>query len=128
MKPIGYEDPRLDAIFSALSDPTRRAILFRLVSGEASVGELAEPFDVSQPAVSKHLKVLERAGLISRGREAQTRPCRLETAPLAFAHDWLGRQREIWERNFERLDDLLEEMQGKAGKRRRAPRPRRRRS
>ncbi|RZU42154.1 DNA-binding transcriptional ArsR family regulator [Edaphobacter modestus] len=100
----------LDATFAALADPTRRAILLRLVQGEATVVELAEPFAMSQPAISKHLKVLERAGLISRGRDAQRRPCRLEAQPLAEANEWLERYRECWEQNFERLDVLLEEM------------------
>jgi DNA-binding transcriptional ArsR family regulator len=93
-----------------LADPTRRAILSRLVQGEATVAELAEPFAMSQPAISKHLKVLERAGLISRGRDAQRRPCRLEARRLAEANEWLERYRECWELNFERLDGLLEEM------------------
>ena len=101
---------RLDATFSALADPTRRAILARLASGEASVLELAEPFDMSQPAISKHLKVLERAGLISRGRDAQRRPCRLEARPLAEANEWLEGYRQFWEASFQRLDALLEEM------------------
>ncbi len=101
---------RLDATFSALADPTRRAILARLASGEASVVELAEPFDMSQPAISKHLKVLERAGLISRGRDAQRRPCRLEARPLAEANEWLEKYREYWEQSFERLEGLLEGM------------------
>ena len=100
----------LDSTFAALADPTRRAILARLVSGEASVMELAEPFAMSQPAISKHLKVLESAGLISRGRDAQRRPCRIEAAPLAAATGWLERYRTIWEGNFLRLDALLEEM------------------
>ena len=104
------EATRLDATFSALADPTRRAILARLASGEASVLELAEPFDMSQPAISKHLKVLERAGLISRGRDAQRRPCRLEAQPLAEANEWLEKYREYWEQSFERLDGLLESM------------------
>ena len=104
------EATRLDATFSALADPTRRAILARLASGEASVLELAEPFDMSQPAISKHLKVLERAGLISRGRDAQRRPCRLEAQPLAEANEWLEKYREYWEQSFERLDALLEGM------------------
>lgn len=111
MQPQGYE--RLDATFAALADPTRRAILMRLAAGEASVTELAEPFDMSQPAISKHLKVLERAGLISRGRDAQRRPCRLEAVPLAEANEWLERYREIWEAAYQRLDALLEEMKGK---------------
>jgi DNA-binding transcriptional ArsR family regulator len=101
---------RLDATFAALADPTRRAILTRLASGEASVMELAKPFAMSQPAISKHLKVLERAGLISRGRDAQRRPCRIEAKPLAEADDWLEEYRRIWEENFERLDALLEEL------------------
>ena len=101
---------RLDATFFALADPTRRAILSRLAGGEASVLELAEPFDMSQPAISKHLKVLERAGLISRGRDAQRRPCRLEAQPLAEANEWLEKYREYWEQSFERLDGLLESM------------------
>ena len=101
---------RLDAAFSALADPTRRAILARLATGEASVTELAEPFAMSQPAISKHLKVLERAGLITRSREAQRRPCRLEAKPLAEANEWLERYRQIWEGNFQRLDALLDEM------------------
>jgi DNA-binding transcriptional ArsR family regulator len=102
--------PDLDAIFAALADPTRRAIVARLVEGEASVAELVEPFAMSQPAISKHLKVLERAGLISRGRDRQRRPCRLEAQPLAEANQWLERYREAWEQNFARLDLLLEEM------------------
>jgi len=102
--------PRLDATFAALADPTRRAIVARLAVGEATVMELAEPFDMSQPAVSKHLKVLENAGLISRGRDAQRRPCRLEPQVLADASGWLDHYREVWERNFRRLDALLEEM------------------
>jgi DNA-binding transcriptional ArsR family regulator len=100
----------LDTTFAALADPTRRAILARLVQGEASVQELAEPFAMSQPAISKHLRVLERAGLISRGRDAQRRPCRLEAQPLAEANEWLERYRECWEQNFQRLDALLEEL------------------
>ncbi len=101
---------QLDATFAALADPTRRAILARLASGEASVMELAEPFAMSQPAISKHLKVLERAGLISRGRDAQRRPCRLEAQPLAAANEWLEAYRRFWEGSFQRLDDLLLEM------------------
>jgi DNA-binding transcriptional ArsR family regulator len=104
---------RLDATFAALADPTRRAILARLASGEASVMELAEPFAMSQPAISKHLKVLERAGLISRGHDAQRRPRRLEAKPLAAANQWLERYRRYWEENFRRLDVLLEELQTK---------------
>jgi DNA-binding transcriptional ArsR family regulator len=113
---------RLDATFAALADPTRRAILARLASGQASVTELAEPFAMSQPAISKHLKVLERAGLISRGREAQRRPCRLEAGPLADATKWLGRYRRFWEGSFARLDDLLVELKTKQKKRRRTKR------
>ncbi|RWE31281.1 MAG: ArsR family transcriptional regulator [Mesorhizobium sp.] len=104
---------QLDATFAALADPTRRAILARLMDGEASVMELAEPFAMSQPSISKHLKVLENAGLISRGRDAQRRPCRLEAKPLAEANDWLERYRKIWEGNFQRLDVLLAAMQAK---------------
>jgi DNA-binding transcriptional ArsR family regulator len=113
MQPTGYErvspDP-LDATFMALADPTRRAILARLAAGDASVTELAEPFAMSQPAISKHLKVLERAGLISRGKVAQRRPRRLEARPLAEATAWLERYREFWEANFQRLDGLLDEL------------------
>jgi DNA-binding transcriptional ArsR family regulator len=109
----------LDATFAALADPTRRAILFRLASGEASVAELAAPFAMSQPAISKHLKVLERAGLVSRGRDAQRRPSRLEAKRLAEASDWLERYRQTLESSFQRLDDLLEEMKGKEEKRKR---------
>lgn len=102
---------RLDATFAALADPTRRAILTRLASGEASVTELARPFAMSQPAISKHLKVLERAGLISRRREAQRRPCRIEGKPLADASGWLEGYRRFWEGRFQRLDALLDELQ-----------------
>lgn len=102
---------QLDATFAALADPTRRAILARLASGEASVSELAAPFDMSQPAISKHLKVLERAGLVTSGREAQRRPRRMEPAPLAEAAEWIERYRKIWEGNYQRLDALLEELQ-----------------
>jgi DNA-binding transcriptional ArsR family regulator len=101
---------RLDATFAALADPTRRAILARLAGGDASVLELAKPFAMSQPAISKHLKVLERAGLISRGRDAQRRPCRIEAKPLAEADKWLEEFRRIWEGNFQRLDALLDEL------------------
>src|ERR1700722_4639424 len=103
----------LDATFSALADPTRRAILARLTSGDANVTELARPFDMSQPAISKHLKVLERAGLISRGRDAQSRPCRLETRRLREATEWMERYRGFWDESFGRLDGLLEEMKAK---------------
>jgi len=102
---------RLDATFAALADPTRRAILARLAQGEGSVTELAEPFAMSQPAISKHLKVLERAGLISRSRDAQRRPRRLEGQPLAEASKWLEDYRRFWETSFSRLDDLLDELQ-----------------
>lgn len=101
---------RLDATFAALADPTRRAILARLAAGEASVSELAKPFAMSQPAISKHLKVLERAGLVSHTTRAQQRPRRLEARPLAEATEWLERYRALWEKNFLRLDDLLEEL------------------
>ena len=104
---------RLSATFAALADPTRRAILTRLTSGEASVSELAEPFEMSLPAVSKHLKVLERAGLITRGRAAQWRPCRLEAAPLKDAADWLEEYRRFWEESFDRLEEYLRELQEK---------------
>jgi DNA-binding transcriptional ArsR family regulator len=100
----------LDATFAALADPTRRAILARLANGEASVNELAKPFAMSQPAISKHLKVLERAGLITRGRDAQRRPCRIEARPLAEANDWLEGYRQFWESQFQRLDALLDEL------------------
>src|SRR5262245_43162100 len=100
---------QLDATFLALADPTRRAILARLATGEATVTELVAPFKLSQPAISKHLKVLERAGLISRGRDKQRRPCRIEAAPLAEANEWLEGYRKIWEANFAKLDDLLDE-------------------
>src|SRR5919198_3237095 len=106
MELSGYINPRLDATFAALADPTRRAILARLALGEASVNELAEPFAMSQPAISKHLKVLERAGLISRGRDAQRRPCRLEAGRLKAATDWLEAYRAYWEESFQRLDNL----------------------
>ena len=119
MKLSGYEvgdASLLDATFAALADPTRRAILARLALGEASVTELAEPFAMSQPAISKHLKVLERAGLISRGRDAQRRPCRIEAQPLAEASAWLERYRRIWEANFQRLEGLLEELKAQEKK------------
>ena len=105
----------LDATFAALADPTRRAILARLATGEATVTELARPFAMSQPAVSKHVKVLERAGLITRGREAQKRPCRIAAQPLAEATGWLEEYRRIWEGNFRRLDALLDELKADAG-------------
>ncbi len=103
--------PDLDTTFAALADPTRRAILARLASGEASVQELAAPFDMSLPAVSKHLKVLERAGLVARGRDAQRRPCRLVAAPLRDVADWAERYRRFWEESLDRLDDYLRELQ-----------------
>ena len=103
-------DDRLSATFGALADPTRRAILARLASGEASVTELAEPFAMSMPAISKHLKVLERAGLISRSREAQWRPCRLEAAPLQEIAGWMEHYRRFWEESFDRLDDYLQQL------------------
>jgi DNA-binding transcriptional ArsR family regulator len=114
MQLMGYERqsaPGLDATFAALADPTRRAILGRLATGEASVAELAEPFAMTQPAISKHLKVLERAGLVSQGRDAQRRPRRLEAAPLAEATAWLERYRKFWRGRFKALDDLLAELQ-----------------
>ncbi len=98
---------RLDATFAALADPTRRAILARLAAGEASVQELAAPFDVSLPAISKHLKVLERAGLVARGRDAQRRPCRLTAAPIREVAEWAERYRRFWDESFDRLDDYL---------------------
>jgi DNA-binding transcriptional ArsR family regulator len=119
MEPSGYgmnAPERLDATFAALADPTRRAILARLALGEASVAELAEPFDMTQPAVSKHLRVLERAGLISRGRDAQRRPSRLEAKPLEKATEWLEDYRKFWERRFESLDSLLDEMKASKAK------------
>jgi DNA-binding transcriptional ArsR family regulator len=100
----------LDATFAALADPTRRAILARLARGEASVKELAEPFAMTQPAISKHLKVLERAGLVSRGRDAQRRPCRIEAEPLRDATEWLVGYRQFWAESYERLDALLGEL------------------
>jgi DNA-binding transcriptional ArsR family regulator len=120
MEPVSYGQMapnQLDATFAALADPTRRAILARLASGDASVTELAEPFTMSQPAISKHLKVLERAGLISRGRDAQRRPRRLEAQRLAEATQWLEAYREIWESNYQRLDALLDVMKTEERKR-----------
>jgi len=107
---------RLDATFSALADPTRRAILARLARGDASVMELAAPFAMSQPAISKHLRVLERAGLISRGRDAQRRPCRLEARPLRDASGWIERYREFWDASFDALDGVLEDLKKTARK------------
>ena len=112
----------LDATFAALADPTRRAILARLASGEASVTELAEPFDMSLPAVSKHLRVLERAGLIARARVAQLRPCRLDAAPLEQVAEWLERYRAIWEGRLDRLDTYLDQLKAKEKKHARKPR------
>jgi|SRR5438105_6486853 len=122
-------DRHLDATFAALADPTRRAILARLTLGEASVTELAKPFEMSLPGISKHLKVLQRAGLIARGQRAQWRPCRLEAGPLKDVADWVGHYRRFWTASFDRLDDYLREVQRKekrhAGKRgRRTPRTR----
>jgi DNA-binding transcriptional ArsR family regulator len=108
---------RLSATFSALADPTRRAILARLALGETSVTELAEPFAMTLPAVSKHLKVLERAGLITRGREAQWRPCRIEPGALKGVDDWLEEYRRLWEERLDRLDDYLQRIQAKESKR-----------
>lgn len=120
MKPYGYElshrdrpgetGEQLDETFAALADPTRRAILAQLARGEATVTELAKPFQMSQPAISKHLKVLERAGLVRRGRDAQRRPCRLEAAPLRAAVDWLENYRDYWQESYQRLDSLLAEL------------------
>ena|ERR687892_273416 len=103
---------QLDRVFSALADPTRRAMLARLASGEATVTELAAPFDISLPAISKHLKVLERAGLIVRGRERQWRPARLDATPLREVAEWAERYRRFWEESYDRLDEYLEELQG----------------
>jgi DNA-binding transcriptional ArsR family regulator len=118
---------QLSTTFAALADPTRRAILARLALGESSVSELAEPFEISLPAVSKHLKVLERAGLIVRSREAQWRPCRIEAAPLREVADWVGRYRRIWEARLDRLDAYLRELDSKEKKHARKGRKRRRR-
>ena len=112
----------LSTTFAALADPTRRAILARLASGQCSVTEIAEPFEMSLPAVSKHLKVLERAGLIARGREAQWRPCRLDAGPLKEVADWVERYRQHWEESFDRLDAYLREIQGKEKKHARSKR------
>jgi len=106
----------LDATFAALSDPTRRAILARLAMGETTVNELAEPFPISAPSITKHLKVLERAGLIRRSRDAQRRPCRLEAAPLREVAEWIGRYRRFWEQNLNRLDDYLSTLHTKETK------------
>ncbi|HKD82272.1 MAG TPA: metalloregulator ArsR/SmtB family transcription factor [Candidatus Angelobacter sp.] len=117
---------RLDATFAALADPTRRAILARLATGDTSVMDLAKPFEMSQPAISRHLRVLERAGLISSGRDAQRRPRRIEARPLAEASDWLENYRKFWESSFERLDALLDEMKNLDRKTRGKPRRSRR--
>jgi DNA-binding transcriptional ArsR family regulator len=111
----------LDTTFAALADPTRRAILARLAKGNASVMELAKPFEMSQPAISKHLKVLERAGLISRGRDAQRRPCHLEATPLREATDYLERYRQQWEERFVALDNVLDDLKQSKSKRKRNP-------
>ncbi|HKX25342.1 MAG TPA: metalloregulator ArsR/SmtB family transcription factor [Actinomycetota bacterium] len=110
---LGTADLELDRTFAALADPTRRAILARLASGEATVTELAEPFEISLPAVSKHLKVLERAGLVARGRERQWRPARLQAGPLRDVAEWAERYRRFWEERYDRLDEYLEELQGR---------------
>jgi DNA-binding transcriptional ArsR family regulator len=127
MEPLSYgglPPERLNATFMALADPTRRAILARLAGGEASVMDLAAPFAMSQPAISKHLKVLERAGLVSRGRDAQRRPCRIEAKPLAEATGWLERYRGLWEGNFQRLDAVLVDLKTEPKKVKRAKRRR----
>lgn len=129
MQLIGYAgaaSSRLDATFAALADPTRRALLSRLIEGEASVTELAQPFDMSQPAISKHLKVLERAGLVTRGRDAQRRPVKVEPKPLAEAAAWLDTYKRTLERRFQRLDALLDELQAKPKPKPRRSPPRRR--
>ncbi|MGB9990449.1 ArsR/SmtB family transcription factor [Massilia sp. SM-13] len=110
------ENDHLSLTFAALADPTRRAILARLAEGEASVSELSEPFDISQPAITKHLKVLEKAGLISRGRQAQWRPCRLEAEPLKQATGWMEQYRQFWEERLDRLETYLIELQAKENK------------
>ena len=129
MEPLSYgriPAERLDATFAALAEPTRRAILARLASGQASVTQLTEPFAMSQAAVSKHLKVLERAGLISQGRDAQRRPRRLEARPLAEATGWLERYRRFWEGNFQRLDVVLDELKAMKNKHKRTVRHKKR--
>lgn len=115
MEQISYEQtpPNLDAVFSALADPTRRAILLRLAEGEASVNEIAAPFEISQPAVSRHLKVLERAGLVERDIDEQRRPARLKAAPMAAAVDWLAEFQAFWETSFDQLNDILVQMKEK---------------
>ena len=114
---VEYGNDQLSTTFAALADPTRRAILARLMAGERSVGEIAEPFDMSLPAVSKHLRVLERAGLIARRKEAQWRPCRINAAPLKEVADWAELYRHVWEARFDRLDNYLQRMKAKEGKR-----------
>ena len=114
---VKYGTERLNLAFGALADPTRRAILARLASGEASVSDLAKPFKMTLPAVSKHLKVLQRAGLVTQGREAQWRPCRLEAAPLKEVADWVERYRVYWEQSFDSLEDYLQKVQSKEKKR-----------
>lgn len=118
---VSLKENQLSVTFAALADPTRRAILAHLAKGEASVTELAQPFEMSLPAISKHLKVLERAGLITRGREAQWRPCRLEAEPLKDAADWIGHYRQFWEQNLDRLDEYLQELQAEEQKHDREP-------
>ncbi|HTH95430.1 MAG TPA: metalloregulator ArsR/SmtB family transcription factor [Rhodocyclaceae bacterium] len=113
--PEAFSPDTLSATFAALADPTRRAILARLATGETSVGELAAPFDISAPAVTKHLKVLERAGLITRSRQAQWRPCRLETKPLQDAAHWIEQYRQLWEARLDRLEDYLKQIQAETG-------------
>ena len=110
------QQDQLSLVFGALADPTRRAILARLAQGEATVKELAEPFDISPPAITKHLKVLQKAGLITQGRDAQWRPCRLEPAPLKDISDWLGQYRQFWESSFDRLDSYLKALQARKSK------------
>lgn len=112
MKPIGYDTHDLDVMFAALADPTRRAILARLATGEATVTELAAPFAISQPAVSKHLKILEKSGLIERGKNKQSRPARLKAKPMKDAVDWLTQFRRFWGDSFNQLDELLETLEG----------------
>lgn len=120
---VSLKEDQLSITFAALADPTRRAILAHLSQGEASVTELAQPFEMSLPAISKHLKVLERAGLITRGREAQWRPCRLEAEPLKDVDQWLVQYRQFWEQSFDRLDDYLKELQAEEKPTDRIPKP-----
>jgi DNA-binding transcriptional ArsR family regulator len=116
---VKYQQASLDRTFAALADPTRRALLARLALGETSVSELAKPFDISGPAISKHLKVLERAGLIARGREAQRRPCRLKAAPLREVSEWVAAYRQFWEQRLDRLEAYLQKAQANGRPRRR---------